>query len=377
MASRSVSNSAPTAESDTQARLDALDLYAILDTPAEVEFDDIAFLAADICESATALVSLVVEERQWFKARVGFDACQTPIGQSICVHALQSPGLLVIPDLTVDPRTKDNTLVTGAPHVRFYAGARLETPEGIGIGTLCVLDDKPRPGGLTERQAAGLERLARQVMTQFALRRAIQEREAAEERRRFLNEELAHRMKNTMATVQAIASQTLRGVTERAAVEAFHKRLHAIASAHQVLLQRSWSGASLRSVVEAMIGTFDMEDRFDVSGPPVDLGARATLSLSLLLHELATNALKYGSLSSPLGRTAIEWRMEPADGGGSDLVLEWRESGGPAPRAPQARGFGSRLIAMGLVGTGGSELRYPAEGFSATFRAPVSQVVEA
>ena len=208
-------------------------------------------------------------------------------------------------------------------------------------------------------------------------RRAIQEREAAEERRRFLNEELAHRMKNTMATVQAIASQTLRGVTERAAVEAFHKRLHAIASAHQVLLQRSWSGASLRSVVEAMIGTFDMEDRFDVSGPPVDLGARATLSLSLLLHELATNALKYGSLSSPLGRTAIEWRIEPADGGGSDLVLEWRESGGPAPRAPQARGFGSRLIAMGLVGTGGSELRYPAEGFSATFRAPVSQVVEA
>lgn len=147
MASRSVPDHAPTAESDTQARLNALDLYAILDTPAEVEFDDIAFLAADICRSATALVSLVVEERQWFKARVGFDACQTPIGQSICVHALQSPGLLIIPDLTVDPRTMDNTLVTGPPHVRFYAGARLETPEGVGIGTLCVLTTSPAPAG--------------------------------------------------------------------------------------------------------------------------------------------------------------------------------------------------------------------------------------
>ena len=160
------------------------------------------------------------------------------------------------------------------------------------------------------------------------------------------------------------------------AVEAFNKRLHAIASAHQVLLQRSWSGASLQAVVETMIGTFDMEERFDVSGPPVDLSARATLSLSLLLHELATNALKYGSLSSQAGRTAIDWRIEPA-GGGSELVLEWRESGGPAPSGPPGRGFGSRLIAMGLAGTGGSEVRYPAEGFSATFRAPVSQVMEA
>ena len=363
------------AESDTQARLDALDLYEIMDTPAEVEFDDIAHLAADICESATALVSLVAEERQWFKARVGFDACQTPIGQSICVHALQRPGLLVIPDLTADPRSMENTLVTGPPHIRFYAGARLETPEGIGIGTLCVLDDKPRPDGLTDRQASSLERLARQVMTQFALRRAINERDAAEERRRFLNEELAHRMKNTMATVQAIATQTLRGVTEREAVEAFGKRLHAIASAHGVLLQRSWSGASMAAVVEAMVGTFDLDERFDLSGPPVDLAPRATLSLSLLLHELATNALKYGSLSSETGRIAIGWRIEPADGD-DELVLEWRESGGPPPSVPRGRGFGSRLIAMGLAGTGGSELRYPAEGFFAVFKAPVSQVVE-
>ncbi|MCM2503339.1 histidine kinase [Aureimonas altamirensis] len=375
MASRSVPDLAPMAESDTQARLDALDLYEIMDTPAEVEFDDIAHLAADICESATALVSLVAEERQWFKARVGFDACQTPIGQSICVHALQRPGLLVIPDLTADPRSMENTLVTGPPHIRFYAGARLETPEGIGIGTLCVLDDKPRPDGLTDRQASSLERLARQVMTQFALRRAINERDAAEERRRFLNEELAHRMKNTMATVQAIATQTLRGVTEREAVEAFGKRLHAIASAHGVLLQRSWSGASMAAVVEAMVGTFDLDERFDLSGPPVDLAPRATLSLSLLLHELATNALKYGSLSSETGRIAIGWRIEPADGD-DELVLEWRESGGPPPSVPRGRGFGSRLIAMGLAGTGGSELRYPAEGFFAVFKAPVSQVVE-
>ncbi|TXN19662.1 PAS domain S-box protein [Methylobacterium sp. WL9] len=161
------------------ARLAALDRYGILDTPAETGFDDIVALASEICGTPVALVSLVTGDRQWFKARVGFDPCETPIAQSVCAHALEQPGLLVIPDLTQDPRTRDNTLVTGAPFLRFYAGARLETPEGAPIGTLCVIDHAPRPGGLAPRQAAALERLARQVMGQMALRRAVAERDDA------------------------------------------------------------------------------------------------------------------------------------------------------------------------------------------------------
>jgi PAS domain S-box-containing protein len=166
-------------EPDDAARLAALHRYDILDTPAEAGFDDIVLLASQICQTPVALVSLVDADRQWFKARIGFDACETPLAQSVCAHALHRPGLLVIPDLTRDPRTRRNTLVTGAPHLRFYAGARLETPEGHALGTLCVIDAEPRPGGLTEVQASGLEALARQVMAQIELRRALAARQAA------------------------------------------------------------------------------------------------------------------------------------------------------------------------------------------------------
>jgi sigma-B regulation protein RsbU (phosphoserine phosphatase) len=158
---------------DEAARLAALDSYGILDTPAEQGFDDIVMLASQICRTPVALVSLVANDRQWFKARIGFDACETPLSQSVCAHTLWRPGLLVINDLTADPRTRDNTLVTAPPHIRFYAGARLETPSGKSLGALCVIDTQPRPDGLTTAQANSLEALARQVMVQLELRRSM------------------------------------------------------------------------------------------------------------------------------------------------------------------------------------------------------------
>lgn len=164
---------------DDDARLSALAGYAVLDTPAEAGFDDIVLIASQLCETPTALVSLVDRDRQWFKARIGFDCAQTPLSQSICAHALRQDGILVIPDLTLDPRTRDNTLVTGHPHVRFYAGALLASPEGERLGTLCVIDTVPRPQGLSSGQASGLEALARQVMAQLELRRALAQRDAA------------------------------------------------------------------------------------------------------------------------------------------------------------------------------------------------------
>ena len=161
------------------ARLAVLDRYAVLDTASEPGFDDIVELAAQICEVPIALVSLVDRDRQWFKARVGFAPCQTSLSQSICVHALATDDLLIIPDLTQDPRTRDNTLVTGRDRLRFYAGAVLKTPEGVPFGSLCVIDVSPRPDGLTDQQQAALKTLARQVVTQLELRRALAERDRA------------------------------------------------------------------------------------------------------------------------------------------------------------------------------------------------------
>ena len=816
------------------ARLAALGAYEVLDTPPEAEFDDIVQLAAHICAAPVSLVSLVTDERQWFKARLGFEPCETDLTSSVCAHALVEPDVFVVPDLTADPRTADNPLVTGEPHIRFYAGAPLRTPAGHVIGSLCVVDVEPRPEGLDERQLAALRALARQVIAQLELRRSVRERDEllarqtvelrrdrrlallseasaalltatdpatvvepvlttgaellgidqsyiyevtadrrhlrlthavgasdearagllhvgiegplcgivaeteraviltgvqrspenrhaiavglgvdafagypitdrgrtvgvisfcsssqpsfdaetltffetlarymsavrerlgvevalresdtrsrlaqeagrigtfeidvetgemavspefcrlfgvavapsypasvfeavilpeqasvhsnpasradgsaeadveyrirrasdgrvrwiarrarflhddggrvtrmfgtahdvtdrrrlqefqaallelgdrlrsaetsaevaglasevlgrtlvasragysridvrsdlseierdwtapdaaslagrhplstfgatverlsrgetitlanvtaaawmerdrsayegidtraeikipliergelvgtlfahqkeartwtadevdfahgvadrtyaalaklqAEADQRVLNQELSHRLKNTLAMVQAIATQTLKGVSERDAVDAYTRRIHALSAAHDVLLQQSWAAARLRAVVGAVLDAFGQPERFDLSGPDINLGPRATLSLSLLLHELATNASKYGALSTEGGRVSLDWRVEPhADG--PELVLDWTERGGPPPVQPERRGFGSRLIRMGLVGTGGAELRYAPAGFQAEFRAALAQV---
>lgn len=161
-------------------RLAALDSYAILDTLPEQGFDDVVRLASRLCDTPIALVSLVAGTRQWFKARTGFPLPQTDLGRSVCAHALAQPDeLLVIPDLSRDPRTRDNPLVTASPGIRFYAGAPLRTPDGLGLGTLCVIDYVPRPEGLSAAEAGDLRALARQVMAQFALRRAVAEQEVA------------------------------------------------------------------------------------------------------------------------------------------------------------------------------------------------------
>lgn len=154
-------------------RLAVLESYGILDTPAEAGFDGIVELATEICQTPVALVSLVAADRQWFKARIGFESCETPLEQSVCSHALRERDILVIPDLTLDPRTAANPLVADAPFVRFYAGVVLVSPEGQPIGTLCVLDTEPRPGGLTESQTSLFRKLGAQVMALLELRRTV------------------------------------------------------------------------------------------------------------------------------------------------------------------------------------------------------------
>ena len=158
-------------------RLASLDSLHILDTPAEQGFDDIVNLAAYVCDTPVALVSFVAGNRQWFKAKVGFEPCETDIQSSVCAHALVEPDLLVIEDLSLDPRTRANPLVIADPRIRFYAGAPLRTADGEVLGSLCVIDGTARPGGLTAAQAEGLRNLARQVMSQLDLRRALLDRD--------------------------------------------------------------------------------------------------------------------------------------------------------------------------------------------------------
>lgn len=152
-------------------RLEALRKYEILDTEPEMAYDDLALLASHICETPMAAISLVDADRQWFKARVGLPMPETPRSISFCTHAIEQRGIYVVPDALADATLRDNPQVTGDPHIRFYAGAPLIAREGHALGTLCVVDHKPRQ--LTPAQTEALGALQRQVEAQLELRRRL------------------------------------------------------------------------------------------------------------------------------------------------------------------------------------------------------------
>src|SRR3984885_12152732 len=173
---------APLPENET-ARLEALQRYAILDTFPEQEFDDLSRLAAMICGTPIALVSLVDADRQWFKAKVGIDDAETPRDVAFCGYAILQKDVMVVPDALEDARFRGNPLVIDRPNVRFYAGAPLITQDGHALGTLCVLDHVPRE--LTSEQKQALKALSRLVVAQIELRRSVSDQsQAIRERRR-------------------------------------------------------------------------------------------------------------------------------------------------------------------------------------------------
>jgi two-component sensor histidine kinase/PAS domain-containing protein len=640
--------------------------YGIVDTAPEPVFNDVVNVAAAVCEAPLAFLSFINGTRQWFKAKLGFGISQLPLARSACRFTIEDRGLLVIRDLSADARTRADTLVTGEPGLRFYAGAPLITAKGAIVGTLCVLDTSARPNGLNDTQLMVLETLARQAVAHLEARRftsdaaaprrqgefmsvkatgdgsatstagvfdidiptgivtasesmcqifglpvaqrypakVFEERVLPEDRgtessdatradgsaptnvvyrirmddgavkwiarnavfeydgsgkpvrmlgtvqditherkeairkealidlgdrlrdlddiesmvivasdlmsrtldairagfgivdpvaetvvvrsewrapgaasvagiHRFrdygtyieelkagktvtildvsedprtrdtaeaflalgvrslvnlpimdrgkldlvvlvhhsrpyawsedelafvrsfgdrvqvaiarlqaerdqdlLNREIGHRLKNTFAMVQAIAQQTLRRVTERSLVTDFSRRLAALSTAHDILLSGEHEGATVGEVVQGFARTLSVEDRVDAEGPDVTLGSRGTLSLSLLLHELGTNAIKHGSLSNETGRVDVVWAVAGC-GDSAEFRLRWRESGGPPAHEPDQKGFGSKLISMGLIGTGGVETHYGEEGFAAEMTANLLQLERA
>jgi GAF domain-containing protein len=154
-------------------RLQALARYRILDTAPEQAYDDIIKLASSICTTPVAFISLVDEQRQWFKAKIGVEAKETPREIAFCSHTIMGRDILVVPDALQDPRFADSPLTHNPPHIRFYAGVPLVTPEGDAVGALCAVDREPRV--LTPEQADALTALGRQVVQLLELRRASAE----------------------------------------------------------------------------------------------------------------------------------------------------------------------------------------------------------
>jgi PAS domain S-box-containing protein len=207
----------------------------------------------------------------------------------------------------------------------------------------------------------------------------IDDRKVAEAQQLLLARELEHRMKNTMAMVSAIANQTFRtAATKEDARTIFDARLRALNQAHDILVASSWTSAPMSIVVDGALGAYRTgEGRIDVNGPAIDLSAKQSLSLALALHELATNATKYGALSVPGGTVDVSWDCTPT-GAEPTLRFAWRERGGPAVMEPSRRGFGSRLIESTLSSDFGTSVKveYLPEGVVCSFETKLGDLAE-
>jgi PAS domain S-box-containing protein len=202
----------------------------------------------------------------------------------------------------------------------------------------------------------------------------ISERKQAELRQKLLVDELNHRVKNTLATVQSLASQTARRARSPDDFrEGLEGRLIALSAAHDQLSQRNWEHADLREIARASLKPYDeATGAITISGEPIRLPPKSALTFAMVFHELATNAAKYGALSRPDGRLSLEWISE-SNGSGPELRVNWRESGGPAVAAPTRRGFGSLLVERGVEAElgGHSSLRFAPAGVTCEIRVPL------
>jgi len=346
-------------------RVEALHSYGILDTPREEEFDAIVKVVSAICGTPISVINLIDRERQWFKAEVGLGVRETPLPSSICAHAILQPDLFIVPDTLEDRRFADNPLVAGNPHLRFYAGALLETPDGLPLGTICVLDYKPRQ--LDESQKALLRLMAQQIMKLFELRRVnARERRARKRaevraettstqlvdaaREASLREQfiavLGHDLRNPLASIRAGAELLQKGKgdageTLRLMQGSVSRMSALIDDIMDFARGRLGSGIEigrsdvqlapvLRQVIDelrriASARTIVAELRIDT---PVHCDAAR---IGQLLSNLLANALTHGSSETPIHVTAHR-----ADGW---FELSVSNSGPPIPAAALERLF--------------------------------------
>jgi PAS domain S-box-containing protein len=214
------------------------------------------------------------------------------------------------------------------------------------------------------------------IISDISARKRVEaEQHSYQDKLRLLINELNHRVKNTLATVQSMAAQTLRNERDPlVAFEKFESRLLGLSKAHDLLTRESWNGADLREVAERALAPFEAAAGTTIAGPPVWLAPGGALTMALIFHELATNALKYGALSIPGGRVALAWAY---DAEARSLSLTWTESGGPPVVTPTRHGFGSRLIERSLRGElkGEATMDFRPSGLVCTMQARLSAPV--
>lgn len=296
-----------------------------------------------------------------------------PLAACISGWAMLNKQTVVIPDIYLDDRIPHDAYRPTFVKSLVMTPVRPEDPIAA-IGAYWADTHTPSPDVV-----AKLHVMARATAAALENGKLYASLNEALERRTFLLRELDHRVKNTLASVQSIASQTLRTAPSSAAfAESFELRLMALSRAHEMLTRQAWGRADLHDILAAATEPFGglQGPRFTVRGPAMDISPETAVAMHMTLHELLVNAAKYGALSTSIGHVVIDWAIESqAAGRGEELVLRWIERGGPPiSSVPQHEGFGSRLIKRGLArDLGGSALMaFEPGGLHFTLRAPLS-----
>jgi len=340
-------------------RLNTLRRYAILDTPQEAEFDAIVGLVAALCEAPVAVINFIDADRQWFKAEVGLGVRSTPLQTSLCSHVILENDFVEIADTLADPRMCDNPLCTAEDGFRFYAGALLVADDGLPLGTLCVLDTRPRT--LSELQRQTIKVLAASVMRELDLRRTLAEQEV-------LRREVDHRVKNSLASIAAIIQLEARAqdsLEARAALETVLQRLMALSALHEEmhdgghgdevaiapLIDRAFT--KLRLLVPSRVS-------LEAQVAPMSLPVGQASALALIVNEFVANSVKHGFADGRRGRIAV---TVASDAGG--FALHCRDdgagNGASLERVAASTGLGSRIITA-LSRSIGADARWGSDG---------------
>jgi two-component sensor histidine kinase len=351
-----------------EVRLALLRGYNILETAPEEDFEEIVQLAAEVCGTPVALVSLVEDERQWFKARTGIEMDETPIELSICAHAIAADDFLEIEDTSVDPRTADNALVTGEDHVRFYAGALLRGEKGLPLGTLCVLDRQPRR--LSDMQRRALMVLANQVMRQIELRQALAAAEV-------MRKEIDHRVKNSLQSLEALIRIQIR--TEQVpeakrALEAVEGRLAMVSSLHEALyLNDAGAFVGLKPFLDKVVHSAATQLPSGVTVrstiDDLDLESRAASSVGMIVNEAMTNAAKYAFDGRESGVVTLSGRRSE-----DQYTLTCADDGvGSGKTGTGGTGLGTRIMQAAAQQLGGAlEIEDAESGFRLSLTWPLT-----
>ena len=354
----------PTLHPHEDDRLRELRRYGILDTDREHEFDELVEIAAEICETPVSVVNFIDQGRQWFKAEVGLGVRSTPLETSLCGHVILQGDFVEIPDTLDDNRMADNPLCTSDPGFRFYAGAVLKGANGLPLGTLCVLDHKPRV--LSDHQSRVLRVLSRYIMRELDLRLSLQQEQT-------LRREVDHRVKNSLASIGALLSMKARRENNdaaRHALEDASNRIRSLSSLHAEL--HDLEGDELVSL-GSLFGRIETDLR-QLLPDGIDLTVRVANdraspklanALVLIVNEFVSNSVKHafgdsrGSISIAIEAQPERWAITCRDDGSATAE--------DAERAAAGSGLGTRVI-QSLAASMGTVPQWRGDGFGLELR---------